>query len=269
MAAFKKFKNEVRDYSEVDVKDLPRFYNEILKRNIFTKADVVEFNKAIRESTNPASASESMNRVKKRLEPRPIEEIREFRGLLNKFNDLFKYLDNLLRITDQELRDFATFTNYLARYIDPIGKGGKLDEELKKVFLTTHKIRLEKPDTAPHADRPVSAKEKRVPQYATIPEVIDAINTRFEIALGDNDRYIMQKYVQEIVKDQEIITDIQANKRQDLWKLYTTTLASKLKDRAIRFFLDHNPAKLTQYLDTGVLDSLNEEAFRFATQQTN
>ncbi len=262
ISAFKKFKTVVNDYSAIDVYELPRLYNKILQKGIFTKADVEEFNQAILQSASPVSTSEVMLRVKKKLDAFSIQEIREFRNQLNKFNDTFKYMDNLLKITDGELRKFALFTNYLARYIDPIGKGGEIDEEIKKIFLVSHQIRPEQPKPIVLTPK-IGVGAKRGPVYLTIPEVVESINLHYELALNDNDKHLLRQYVQEIIKDSEIKTDIQANKK-NLDKLYSTTLFGKLKERAIQFFLINNPSKLTQYLDKGILDLLNQEAFRLA-----
>jgi hypothetical protein len=70
-----------------------------------------------------------------------------------------------------------------------------------------------------------------------------------------------------VIKDSEIIADIQANKSYDLDKLYATTLATKLKERAIQFFLTYNPARLIQYIEHDIFSYLNREAFRLAARQ--
>ncbi|MFH0959258.1 MAG: DEAD/DEAH box helicase family protein [Pseudomonadota bacterium] len=267
IAAFRKFKKEVNDYSGVDVRDLPRLQNELLGQGVFTKADVEDFERAIFHSDQATSAASVMLRVMKNVEKMQIAELRAFRSQLNRFNDTFKYMDNLFRISDKEMRNFYLFTNYLAKYIDPIGKGGKLDEELKKVYMVSHKIRLEKRETKPETQKVPVAKAKRTMQYATIDEVIEAINANYDIALGDNDKNLLKQYMESIVEDPEIIASVQANKSHDLWRLYATSLSSQLKEKAIQFFLTNNPAKLVEYLDEDLFTYLNQEAFRLATKQ--
>jgi type I restriction enzyme R subunit len=268
IAAFRKFKGSVNDFSGVDIHELPRIQKELLAQNIFTKQDVEDFKKAIVQTSQPASTTVTMAKVKKNLDKLSIPEIREFRGMLNKFNDTFKYLDNLVKISDVELRNFALFTNYLAKYIDPIGRCGKLDEELKKVYLLSHKIKLEEKELEPEATkRPPTSKIRRATQYATVDEVIEAINVNYDVALGDSEKSFIQQYMDGVIKDPGIIADIQANKSYDLDKLYATTLATKLKERAIQFFLTYNPARLIQYIDYDIFSYLNREAFRLAAKQ--
>ena len=88
-----------------------------------------------------------------------------------------------------------------------------------------------------------------------------------DLSLSDNDKGLLREYVAEIVKDPEILEAIKANKNNDLERLYKTTLASKLKERALQFFLTKNPARLTQYIEQDLLTYLNQEAFRLATIQ--
>ncbi len=267
IAAFRKFKGAVNDYSAIDVKSLPLLKMEILSKNLFTAQDVSDFKAAVMEIESATSTSVVMNRVVKNIKKLDITEIREFRGLLNKFNDTFKYLDNLVKISDTDLRDFALFTNYLAKYIDPLGRGGKLDEELRLIQVISHKIRLEKKAPKPESTKVVKLKTKRTVEYVTVEEVIEAINTNYDLALSDNEEDILREYVAEIVKDPEILEAIKANKNKDLEILYKTTLASKLKGRALQFFLDKNPARLMQYIEQDVLAYLNQKAFWLATIQ--
>ena len=89
IAAFRKFKGTVNDYSAIDVRNLPLLKMEILSKNLFTAQDVSDFKAAIMEVESATSASVVMNRVVKNIEKFDITEIREFRGLLNKFNSTF------------------------------------------------------------------------------------------------------------------------------------------------------------------------------------
>lgn len=117
--AFRKFKREVNDYSQTDIKELPRMKKDLLAENVFTMANVEAFKAAVL-SNSPTAAPSAMLPVIRNAEKMPILELRDFRSLLNRFNSTYKYLQNILRITDQELSDFYLFTNYLAKCIDPI-----------------------------------------------------------------------------------------------------------------------------------------------------
>jgi type I restriction enzyme R subunit len=269
ISAFRKFKREVNDYSQSDIRELPRMKKEILAENVFTMANVEAFKKAVFSSDSPTATASAMLPVLKNAEKMPVLELRNFRSLVNRFNSTHKYLQNIVRIADQELSDFYLFTNYLAKCIDPIGRGGKIDEEIKKVMLVSHKIRLEKKHpVAPGAERE-APKTRRAIQYATIDEVIEAINAVYENALGDNQKNLIKQYMDVIINDPIVRAEIAANKKNDLWRLYSTSISSKLKEKGINFFLMNDPAHLPDYIDRGLIEQMNEEAYKLAIRQAS
>jgi hypothetical protein len=79
-------------------------------QNHFSKQDVDDYWAAATQSPNPAATDAIMRKVKQNVDKLPILEVREIKTLLNKFNDLFAYLNNLVRITDEEMNHFAFFT---------------------------------------------------------------------------------------------------------------------------------------------------------------
>ncbi len=269
IAAFRKFKGAVDDFSGIDVHDLPNLQNELLSFALFTMLDVDDFKNAVLQESNPAATTIVLNQVAKNIVRLPILEFRSFKSLLNRFNNTFKYMDNLFRITSIELRDFALFTNYLAKFIDPFGKGGKLDEELKKVYIVSHVIRPEKKEPEPLRPLILHRMGRRAPIYTTIPEVIDAVNVHYEMALSGNEINLFEQYVQVVVNNQQIIAEIKANKSSDLEKLYTNKLSAVLKEMAINFFLTYNPSRLFRYIEKDIISHLNEEAFRYAVFISN
>jgi type I restriction enzyme, R subunit len=264
IAAFRKFKGSVEDFSSVDVNDLPTLQNELLSFNIFTKIDINDFKRAIIQTANPVQTTMILQRISNNLRKIPVNSFREFRSTLTKFNSTFRYLENLFRITSVELRDFALFTNYLSKFIDPIGKGGKLDEELKKVHITSHIIRPIAIEPQPARLSGKGKGVKRTPIYTTIPEVIEVVNVQYEMALGNKERNLFEQYVAEIINNPIILNEIRANKVSDLDTLYKNKLSSVLKERAINFFLTYNPSSLFRYIEKDVLTSLNEDVFRLA-----
>ncbi len=104
IAAFKKFKGAVEDFSAVDANDLQVLQKELLFFNVFTKMDIDNYKNAILQGSNPALTTVVLDKVSKLLFRVSIDEIRRFRTALTKFNSTFKYLDNLFRMTSVELR---------------------------------------------------------------------------------------------------------------------------------------------------------------------
>jgi type I restriction enzyme, R subunit len=207
--AFSKFKDEVNDYSGLNVKELPRLYNEALTTNLFTKKDIQDFKEISIADKDPINLIKIASKIEKALkEKKNVEERRAFRSLLKKYNDTFNYLSNLVSILDQELKDYALFSYYMFNYLNPEGKSRMLDEELKKVYLKMHQVKLKKSETMIVKESSASYGKKKAIRYATIKEVVEAINTKFDMALTDNNKGIIDEYMEEIIKDDEIKTDI-------------------------------------------------------------
>ncbi|MBT4021811.1 type I restriction endonuclease subunit R [archaeon] len=266
--AFQKFKKEVNDYSGINVKELPELYNELLNKNIFTRKDIQEFKIAYYKEENSIKLDNIASTIEKRVNSKfSVDERRAFRGSLNKFNKTYSYLNNLIKINDDELKDFALFSHYLFKYLNPEGKSRKLDEELKKVFLLKHRIKLEK--TEPLVIRETGPKygAKRQIRYATVKEVVDAINTKYKVLTTDNEKVIIEDYINKILTDEEIKSDLEGNKDKDLDKVYEAMISKKLGEKFIDFFIEHNPEKLSEYLQTGISKFINLEAFRLAARE--
>jgi len=265
--AFQKFKKEVSDYSEINVKELPELYNELLKKNVFTRKDIADFKSAYIEGKDVINLDNIASEVEKKLNSKfSLDERRAFRSNLNKFNNTFNYLNNLIRINDEELKDFVLFCHYLYRYLNPEGKNRKLDEELKKVYLKTHRIKLEKQEPMIVKESTSRYGAKREARYATVKEVVEAINTRFKMMTTDNEKVIIEEYINKIMKDQEIKLDLEGNKGKDLDKIYEAMISKKLSQMFINYFIEHNPEKLTEYLQTGISKFINLEAFRLTVK---
>ena len=266
--AFHKFKKEVSDYSEINVKELPELYNELLKKNVFTRKDIADFKLAYIEGKDVIKLDNIASEIEKKLNNKfSVEERRAFRSNLNKFNNTFNYLNNLIRINDEELKDFVLFGHYLYRYLNPEGKNRKLDEELKKVYLKMHRIKLEKPEPMMVKESSSRYGAKGEVRYASVKEVVEAINARFKIMTTDNEKTIIEDYINKIVKDQEIKLDLESNKEKDLDKVYETMVSKKLRERFIDYFIEHNPEKLTEYLQTGISKFINLEAFKLTSKK--
>ncbi len=264
--AFQKFKKEVNDYSGINVKELPELYNELLKQNVFTRKDSDGFKKAYLEGKDSIKLDNIASKVERKLNIKYlVDERRAFRSNLNKFNKTFNYLNNLVRINDDELKDFALFSHYLYKYLNPEGKSRKLDEELKKVFLKTHRIKLEKPRMLPK-DSLSRYGAKREVRYATVKEVVDAINTKYKMMTTDNEKAIIEDYINKIIRDEEIKSDLEGNKDKNLDKVYEAMISKKLSQKFIDFFIEHNPERLTEYLQTGISKFINLEAFRLTAR---
>jgi len=258
--AFRRFKGGVEDFSDIDLADLPKLQKEIFDYNIFTNKDVEDFRSAFLNADQKV-IDNIFSRIEESLNKKYDEnQKRLIRSKLNKFSKLFNYLDNLVKIKDQLTRSLSRFVHYLSRYLNPIGTGKKIDEELKKVFLIRHKIKEVKQDSVITAIiKTISAKREIT--YATIQQVIEAINLQFKLALTEGEENAIKNYMAEIGRDPEIIRDIKANLDKDLERLFEISLKDKLYEKFMDYFMHYNIDKVSYYIEKGLEAFINKAVF--------
>jgi len=258
--AFKKFKLSVEDFSNAEISDLPKIQQELFSYNIFTLKDIDNFKKAFSEANQMKIDnifSEIDQNLKKKFDK---DDQRKIRSKLNRFSKLFSYLDNLVRIEEQGIKDFSLFTYYLFKYLNPLGTGKKIDEELKKVFIKRHKIKQVEDSLIDEVSRIVSVGKKEF-HYATIKEVIEAINLKFKLALTDQEETAIQNYMDDIVNDLEIRREIEANQNIPPEKLFEMSLRDKLYEKFLNYFAHYNIEKVGSYIEKGLESFINKSVF--------
>jgi len=261
--AFRKFKKEVNDYYGITITELMKLHQEIMNMGIFTQKDIQEFIKVSFSAETNVHLENIASRIESTLNKKlSVDERRNFRALLNKFNNTYNYLNNLIKIENVNIRDFVLFVYYMYNYLNPEGKSRKLDEELKKVYVKSHRIELKKTETT--ISETTRKGNERIVVYATVREVVDAINNRFNMVTSDNEKTLIENYMNDIVNDKDIQEDLLANKGKNLNDLYEKTIAKKLRSRFIQFFMLKNPEKVPDYLNSGLNKFINFEAFRLS-----
>jgi len=259
--AFKKFKSGVEDFSDINSYDLPILQKEIFDYNIFTLKDVDSFMKAYEEANQPAIEN-IFSRVQEIVNKRYNElEKRKIRSQLTKFLKLFSYLDNIIRIEDSQTRRLSFFVHYLSRYLNPLGAGKKIDEELKKVFLVRYKVNEVKKNILLDLIPKITNLTKKEIHYATIQEIIEAINLHFKLALTEGEENAIQGYIDEVSKDPEIIRDITANISKDLDRFFEISLKEKLYMKFMDYFMHYNIDKVSYYIEKGLEAFINKSLF--------
>jgi len=258
--AFRKFKLNVQDFSTIDLSDLPKIQQELFNYNIFTLKALNNFKGAFSEADQRKIDnifSEIEENLRKRFDK---DDQRKIRSKLNKFSKLFSYLDNLIKIKDQTMSDFSLFSYYLSKYLNPVGAGKKIDEELKKVFIIRHKIQQVDGSLIEKVANAITAGKKEF-YYTTIREVIEAINLKFKLALTDQEETAMQNYMDEIVNDKEIRNEIEANQNINPEKLFEMSLKDKLYQKFLDYFAHYNIEKVGYYIEKGLESFINRSVF--------
>ena len=262
ISAFNKFRKEKAfDFSGVNFRELQSLEAKILAVGIFSRQDVSNFMVAENKTSE-------MMKTKEKIDKMLVEERQDFKSSINKFNEVFDYLNNLFRITDSDTQNFAVYIKLLAKFIEITGKGGIIDLELEKIRIVDHRIiqikhntPLQVRETSPRYTSP----GKRELQYATVEEIIHAVNANFGLASGATEQGIFREYIEELLSNKELVSSIKANRGADLERLYKHK-EPELHSKAIDFFLRRSNDNVADYLVRNVFTFLNRQAFLLASQ---
>ena len=259
--AFRQFKNGVEDFNDIDITDLPNLQKEIFNYNIFAIKDIEDFQKAFIEASQ-TTIDNIFTKIESSYHKKYNElERRKIRNQLNKFLKLFNYLDNLVKIDDLTTRNLSRFIYYLSKYLNPLGLGKKIDEELKKVFLTRYKVTEAKENSLKETLVKLSKFVKKEVSYATIDEVVEAINLHFKLALTEGEEDAIKNYIEAVSRDPEIIRDIRANIDKDLDRLFEISMKEKLYMKFMDYFMHYNIDKVSYYIERGLEAFVNKALF--------
>jgi len=259
--AFRRYKKTVIDRTGLDTKELSKIYIDLINWNVFTKKDVDDFNIGILNNETNLYFEKIAQNIEKRLHKYEVKKRREFRGLLVKYNNTFNFLNNLFVIRDKDLRNFARFSYYMANYLSPFGKLRMLDKELEKIYVTKYKIKEVKKEK-PKEKEIISAGKKREIEYVTVKEVVEAINLRFESSLSDDEKGLIEEYIENVTHDEFVTTMIKGNKDKDLGMVFKKGLLKRLTEKFMDFLLDKNPNLISKFM------AMNEDINRMAVDLT-
>ena len=275
--AFKKFQSNVVTQKDINPEDLGKIFQELLKRGIFTKADIsacVAYNASIKPEDSAAMAG-LMSRIKISAEKKyesDKEELRKFRILLNRYIGLFDYIRTIFQVGEKELIEFRLFADLLYHYLDPSMRQEDLEAELKYVQVTQHLVRATVYE--PVTDRTTASgpKEKGtnityVPKLSTVKEIVDQINTSFKTLTG-GDVATIEAFIQDMIVDPELIADVRSNINNDRETVFREVLKAKLESRYRLFILNRSADRYTKLTQEELMSFVQRNAFYLLHQNS-
>lgn len=273
--AFKKFQANVVTEKDVNPDNLAIIYQDLLKRGIFTRADIVEC-KRLNDSEKPedsAALSGLMSRIKQSAITKyqsDKEELRKFRTLLGRYIGLFDYVKAIFQVGDQELVDFRLFAELLYRYLDPTMRPEELEAELKHVQVINHFVRpleyeLGKDHTPGASPKDKGTNITYVPKLSTVKEVIEQINNSFK-ALTGSDVATIEAFITDAVADPELVADVRSNMNNDKETVFREVLKEKLESRYRTFVLNRSADRYTKLTQDELMAFVQRNAYTLLHQ---
>ncbi|MFV9614358.1 MAG: type I restriction enzyme subunit R domain-containing protein [Gammaproteobacteria bacterium] len=270
--AFRKFQNDVETHKDVDPNALSLIYQELLKRDVFTLADIDECNRLF-NSENPSDAAPFaglLADLKKRFEEKHKEKDarREFRALLGKYINLFNYVRSLFRMPQDELTAFYVFAKYLHSALDTYLTYDQLQKEMEHVHLTKHLVREISPKEPEERKKPGGGAGNpfALPPLATVEEIVAAINEKFRQAISPEDANTVEHYLHEVSQDDELIMDVRSNLDADSDVVYDQILKGKLSRRYTDYVIKHAADRYENLNEEDLLGFVQRNAYQLLRQ---
>ena len=270
--AFRKFQDHVTTCKEVDPNAPSQIYQELLKRDVFTRKDIEDCNR-LYQSTDPSDSAPFaglLAELKKRFEEkyRDREERREFRALLGRYVSLYRYIRTLFHLPEDELSEFYIFARHLYSTLDTQLTYDELQKELEHVHLTKHLVRETDPPVPPEDDRrhSGSGSPTTMPPMATVEEVVDAINRKFGDAISPEDAAVVEHYLNEVQQDDELIMDVHSNLDDDPVIVFEQIIKDKLFRRYTDFVIRHAAERYESLQKEDLLNFVQTNAYQLLRQ---
>ncbi len=273
IAAFKKYQKHVTSHKEAKPEDLYELKNELLKKGVFTAADVEECLALFRSEKGEDAVALVANLIfiKKTVEGRlDAEERRVFRTLLSRYVSLFRYIRTLFRIPQGELHELYLFARLLYRYLDTTMTAAELEEEMRHVKLKRYDIAEVDVTTAKEDEDDGEGGEgggnggnvTSVSRMATVAEVVEIINLRFQEKVSPEGAEVIEGYAESMALNEELAADIRGNADKNAAELYEKIIKDKLVKYYTDYIIKHNPLKYTELTDERVLSLVSKATYQ-------
>ena len=249
--AFKKYQKNVISGKNANPDDLFKLKEELLKRGIFTKEDIVEVT-VLFESAKPSDGvvlSGKLSALKSVYNDKlDKDKKREFRTLLSRYIGLFNYIRALFTISQKDLYDFQIFASLLYNKIEPVMNSEELEKEIQNVKLKAFAINKlsENINVVNTSDKPEyepgeSGNIVKVKPMATVGEVVAAINLKFRKKVSDEGIQIVDSYIQSVTSNERIRDTIKNNIQQDDKQLYDLVIKSMMDEYYSNYLINNSP----------------------------
>ncbi len=263
--AFQKYQHHVEGHGDADPAELSKLYQELLKRHVFTKADMEEFQqlKASDNASDSAAVSGLLCEIKRRYEDKykTLDDRREFRSLVGRYTSLYRYIRALFSLpADEHLHCFE-----LCGSLYPVLADEKSAEELRKeleyVKVLIYKISESKIPEIKEPEKGGVSGPSGAPKLSTVQEVIEALNAKFDkLDKGDSER--IAKHIETTLHDPELLDVVRHNPDADEELLFDQVMSEKLSDRFTDFIYDSCPPDRFEVLmDDAIKDFVNRNAY--------
>ena len=215
LKAFKKYRKGTPFVPEEPDKDLaPKLYGDLLATGVFTQKDAADFAKLIVTGTD-AQVQFFVNALRIRFQNKiaAAEERKTFVYLLTRYVKVYHFLTCFFSYA-QELKEFATFAEYIGPQLIKIGTVSDLMKQIRQTEVIKAAVEFQGVTTSTGPVKLKSGKGKKgtgpPPQKVSVQDLIDEIRAKFDIS--DEEALYIKQVTEEKVADPVIRITVQAHR---------------------------------------------------------
>ena len=254
--------------------DINRVYDlrsKIAEFMLYNFEDVETFINFMGKHNGATQSDASIGRLAGLLRP-VVERYKELseddqytvRDYIRKFNGIYSYVTQLVRLHDQDLFNEFQYTSNLIRLlprskVDIIDVEDKIKLEYAKLTETfSGQITL---NEKPPIFVPGGSIQPKVPnkKQDTLQNIIDKVNERFEGKFTDADRVIIEGIYQMFMKDSDVKKFKKYAKDNSTEMFVESLFPDKFKDIVTQCFLDNNEAFQKLFNDPEFYQKVQDE----------
>jgi len=266
--AYKKFQKDVTSNKTSDPNQLLELKEALLKFSIFKQDDVdeiVKLGKSGDTKNLPAVVGLTIQ-IKNKFDKILTREKRdEFRTLMNRYLGLFKYINALFNLNNQEFIDFQLFLIYLDHKLNNTD-GKSLEKELKDVKVINYAIpkvpKKEDDDGNGGGTGGGQGSITKVKVTKTVKQVIEEINKQFKATIGDEGVQVVGEFLEVVSRDQGLKDIMINNQNKDAETVYDEIIKSELQQRLVDVIMRKSPEKYGDIMSENVLPYINRTAYK-------
>jgi len=250
--AFAPFYEATTLAGEVDVNKVYDLRNKISDYMLYNFDDVAAFNAFMRGQMKRPQDPAAIGRLAGLFRPviaryNDMSEDDRYacRDFIRKFNGMYSYITQLIRLHDKELFEEFQYTTHLVRLLPRISvEIVDIDDKIKLEYASLKEtfsgaITLDEKPPVLITDISTSA---RVPNKKkdTLESIIDKVNERFAGDFSDGDRVIVEGIYNMFMKDKEVRKFKKYAKDNSTEMFVKSLFPDKFKDIVTQCFIDNN-----------------------------
>lgn len=172
-----------------------------------------------------------------RFKAKTKDEQDEFKSTLTKFNRIYSFVSNIVRLDDRDMHKFFAYAKCLVRKLPhDDSENVTLDDEVALQYYRVQKIfegSISLEQGAPLPNTIHAGKGGKDQEKSPLSELIEKLNERFGTEFGDMDK-VLEQFVADMEKDENLRTQAQNNSKEHFKFPFNDAFMGIVVDRMVQ-----------------------------------